>query len=63
MNARGDTMYRQLLTKKFFRENPYKELSTQRFVYSFLANDGIEEMARDVVLTKMALSDETGNGK
>lgn len=51
-------MFRHLLTKKFFRENPYKEISTQRFVYRYLTNDGIEELARDLVLTEMGLMKE-----
>jgi len=43
-------MYRKLLTKKFFRDNPYMENSVQRFVYSMLANDGLEKLASEIFL-------------
>ncbi|NLV47179.1 MAG: hypothetical protein GXY22_00780 [Clostridiaceae bacterium] len=43
-------MYKSLLTKKFFRDNPIEELSTQRFVYSILTHNGIEELANEYVL-------------
>lgn len=42
-------MYKNLLTKKFFRDNPLEELSTQRFVYSILTHNGIEELANEYV--------------
>ena len=37
----------KLLTKQFFNENPVKELSSQRFAYSFLLYNGIEEIASE----------------
>ena len=42
-------MYKSLLTKKFFRDNPLDEFSTQRFVYSILSYNGIEELADEFV--------------
>lgn len=36
-----------MLTKKFFEENPVKEISAQRFAYSFLLYDGLEEVATE----------------
>jgi len=36
-----------MLTKKFFDENPVKEISAQRFAYSFLLYDGLEEVATE----------------
>lgn len=43
-------MYRKLLTKKFFRDNPYMENSVQRLVYSTLLYEGLEQKATDFVL-------------
>jgi len=43
-------MHQNLLTRKFFRNNPVEEISTQRFVYSILTHNGIEEIANDYVL-------------
>jgi hypothetical protein len=37
-------MYKQLLTKEFFEDNPYLENSVQRLIYSILVYDGIEDM-------------------
>ena len=51
-------MYKQLLTKKFFRDNQYMENSVQRFIYSMLLYEGIEEAASEVLMTKVGLSDE-----
>lgn len=36
-----------LLTKQFFNENPVKELASQRFAYSFLLYNGIDEIASE----------------
>ncbi|OQB22366.1 MAG: hypothetical protein BWY11_02083 [Firmicutes bacterium ADurb.Bin182] len=49
-------MYRKLLTKEFFKDNPYKKISAQRLVYSTLLYRGLENAADDVVLH--TLSDE-----
>jgi len=51
-------VYKQLLTKKFFRDNQYMENSVQRFIYSMLLYEGIEEAASEVLMTKVGLSDE-----
>lgn len=51
-------MYKQLLTKKFFRDNQYMENSVQQFIYSMLLYEGIEEAASEVLMTKVGLSDE-----
>ena len=49
-------MYRKILTKKFFRDNPYIENSVQQFVYSTLLYDGLEQMASDFVLEHAEVS-------
>jgi len=51
-------MYRNLLTKKFFRDNQYLENSAQRFVYSALLYDGLDQMAAEIVLKNVTLSNE-----
>lgn len=51
-------MYKQLLTKKFFLDNPYLDNSVQRFIYSMLLYEGIEDAACEVLMTKVGLSDE-----
>ena len=51
-------MYRNLLTKKFFRDNQYLENSVQRFVYSTLLYDGLEKTAAEITLERMPLSVE-----
>jgi len=51
-------MYKQLLTKKFFRDNPYLENSVQRFIYSFLLYEGIEDAANEILMTQVGLSNE-----
>ena len=42
-------MYRYLLNKKFFKDNPIKELSSQRLVYSSILMPKVEDLARKVV--------------
>jgi hypothetical protein len=42
-------MYKQLLTRRFFRDNPYKELSAQRITYTMLCADGFEKLVEDAV--------------
>jgi hypothetical protein len=51
-------MYRNLLTKKFFQDNPYSENSAQRFVYSTLLYDGLDKAAAEFTLNRMPLSSE-----
>lgn len=51
-------MYRKLLTKKFFRDNPYRENSAQRFVYSVLLYKGIEHAANEVLMEYGGLDDD-----
>lgn len=51
-------MYKKLLTKKFFRDNPYLENSVQRFVYSVLLYEGIEDMTSETMVKHGLLSNE-----
>lgn len=51
-------MYRKLLRKKFFRDNPYLEISAQRLVYSTLMYEGFEKAASEILLEQKVLSDE-----
>jgi hypothetical protein len=51
-------VYKKLLTKKFFRDNPYLENSVQRFVYSVLLYEGLDEVANEVLLKQERMSDE-----
>lgn len=43
-------MYRKLLTKKFFKDNPYREHSVQRFVYSALLYKGMEDDVSKILM-------------
>lgn len=51
-------MYKQLLTNKFFRDNPYLENSVQRFIYSMLLYEGIENAANEILMKHVGLSDD-----
>ena len=51
-------MYKKLLTKKFFRDNPYMENSVQRFIYSTLLNEELEDIADELTIKYGLLSDE-----
>jgi hypothetical protein len=51
-------MYKELLTKKFFRDNPYLENSVQRFIYSTLLYEGLEDLANEITIKQGLLSDE-----
>ena len=51
-------MYRKLLTKKFFRDNPHIENSVQQLVYSTLLYDGFEQAVAKFTLERMPLSGE-----
>lgn len=51
-------MYRKLLNRKFFRDNPVVEMSAQQFVYSILFNEGIEDVTSAFVMEHASLSDE-----
>ena len=51
-------MYKQLLTNKFFRDNPYLENSVQRFIYSMLLYEGIENAANEILMKNAGLSDD-----
>ena len=51
-------MSRRLLIKEFFRDNPYKENSVQRFVYSTLLYKGMEQTASDFLLKQGELDCE-----
>jgi len=51
-------MYKKLLTKKFFRDNPYLEDSVQRFIYSTLLYEELEDLANEITIKRGLLSDE-----
>ncbi len=51
-------MYKKLLTKKFFEDNPYLENSVQRFIYSTLLYEGLEDLANEITIKQGLLSDE-----
>lgn len=51
-------MYKELLTNKFFSDNPYMENSVQRFIYSTLLYEGLEDIADEIVIKQGILSDE-----
>jgi hypothetical protein len=51
-------MYRNLLTKKFFKDNPYIENTVQDFFYSILLYEGVEDAADEIVREQGLLSDE-----
>ena len=51
-------MYKQLLTNKFFRDNPYLENSVQRFIYSMLLYEGIENAANEILMKQVGVSDD-----
>ena len=50
-------MFRKLLTKKFFKDNPGREHSVQQFVYSVFLSKGIEKAAGEI-LEKYGLLDD-----
>ena len=50
-------MYKQLLSRNF-RDNPYLENSAQRFIYSILLYEGFEDVANEILMNKLILSDE-----
>ena len=56
--VRGENVYKQLLTNKFFRDNPYLENSVQRFIYSMLLYEGIENAANEILMKNVGLSDD-----
>ena len=49
-------MYKKLLTKKFFNDNASIENSPQRFVYSMLLYEGIEDVTNEFLIKKAGLS-------
>lgn len=51
-------MYKQLLTNKFFQDNPYLENSVQRFIYSMLLYEGIENAANEILMKQVGVSDD-----
>ncbi len=42
-------MYKHLLNKRFFRDNPVKELTAQKLIYSSILMPEIEELAKNYV--------------
>lgn len=55
-------MYKKLLTEKFFKDNPYMENSVQRFIYSTLLYEGLEDIADELTIKHGLLSDERLEG-
>jgi len=51
-------MYKHLLTKKFFRDHPYVEHSTQRFIYSILLYKEFDDLTDEIIIKQGILSDE-----
>lgn len=51
-------MYKQLLTKKFFKDNPYVERSVQRFIYSKLLYEEIEDLSGEIVINQGLVNEE-----
>lgn len=51
-------MSKKILTKKFFRDNPYLENSVQQFIYSYLLYDGIEAVTNETIIQNGLLSNE-----
>lgn len=51
-------MYRKLLTKKFFKDNPYREHSVQRLVYSKLLYKGMENDVRKSLIEHGKFSED-----
>jgi len=49
-------VHKQLITNKFFRDNPYLENSVQRFIYSMLLYKGIEDAANEMLMKQVGLS-------
>lgn len=51
-------MYRYLLNKKFFKDNPVKELTSQRLIYSSILMPEVEVLAQNVVIGLTDSADE-----
>ncbi|KAB3536068.1 hypothetical protein F8154_04735 [Alkaliphilus pronyensis] len=51
-------MYKKLLTKKFFKDNPHLENSVQRLIYSTLVYEDFEEEVNKLVIEHKILNDE-----
>ncbi|SHK22299.1 hypothetical protein SAMN02745975_03899 [Geosporobacter subterraneus DSM 17957] len=51
-------MYKKLMSKKFFEDNPYMENSVQRFIYSTLLYEELEDLANEITIKQGLLSDE-----
>ena len=51
-------LYKQLLTKKFFREHPYLENSVQRFIYSKLLFEGVEDAVNELLMKQLGVSED-----
>jgi hypothetical protein len=51
-------MYKKLLTKNFFNDNPYIENSIQQFTYSIILYEGIEDITSEIIREQRLLSDE-----
>lgn len=51
-------MHQKLLTKKFFKDNPYKEISAQRLIYTLLSYEGIEKLSTEISQQYLNLSTE-----
>jgi hypothetical protein len=49
-------MWQNLISRKFFKENPLKEISSQRLVYMLVSNEGLEQLASQVARDYLNLS-------
>jgi len=54
-------VYKKLLTKKIFRDNPYLKNSVQRLIYSTLLFNGIENVANELIMKEGILNNERLN--
>ena len=51
-------MYKQLITNKFFRDNPCVEDSAQRLFYSMLLYKGAEDIVSEILMKQECLSSD-----
>lgn len=56
-------MYKHLLTKGFFKNNPYKEIPAQRFAYSFMLYKDFEELASELIINELNGKNENTDAK
>ncbi len=51
-------MYKNILTKKFFKDNPVKDLTVQQFVYAQIETPELSQIASDIVRSHDKRADE-----